>query len=46
MIIKDVAEFGRSISAQLRSALSDRGLAATVRFDLIDHEGDIRFFRH
>jgi hypothetical protein len=46
MIIKDVAEFGRSISAQLSSALSDRGLAATVRFDLIDHEGDIRFFRH
>ena len=46
MIIKEVAEFGRSISAQLASALSDRGLAATVRFDLVDHEGDIRFFRH
>jgi len=46
MIIKDVAEFGRSISARLTSALSDRGLAATVRFDLVDQEGDIRFFRH
>jgi hypothetical protein len=46
MIIKDVAEFGRSISAQLTNALSDRDLAATVRFELIDREGDIRFFRH
>jgi len=46
MIIKEVAEFGRSISAQLTSALSDRSLAATVRFDLFDHEGNIRFFRH
>jgi hypothetical protein len=46
MIIKDVAEFGRSITARLTGALSDRGLAATVRFDLIDREGDIRFFRH
>ena len=46
MIIKDVAEFGRSISAQLTGALSDQGLAATVRFDLIDREGDVRFFRH
>jgi hypothetical protein len=27
-------------------ALSDRGLSATIRFDIFDHEGDIRFFRH
>lgn len=46
MIIKAAAQFGRSISAHLTNALNDRGLAATVRFDLIDQDGDIRFFRH